>query len=609
MCRFCRARRHPQMSARSLVRRFLVRLRRPLVFVSYRRNDRAQQAELVARLLQQQLGKARVFFDTTDMSPGQPLRLSLALALRRARAMVVVVGPNWAADENRKRLEDEGDWVRSELTKALARSGGEVVVLYVDGARVLTRLDLPEPLHSLLDRLYVTAPPLTFNDTVVALGVKLEESVPRAWPRVVSASITGVLLAVSFGAYRVATSHPIPSMGGGVNIAIAGFSVEAGDAALGNEFAQRVAAALAGQSGDRAEVWGPDRVGHLVKGDGASQLRWVQERAKHLNADVVIYGAVRGGTKGDIGGVRVEPRAYIPPDQVSAAGEASGDFSLGKAMVLDPRNGAQQAEIARQLTERATPMTNVAIGIDALGGGDTDAAVKMFTTALDQSSFNAVSRSLILVLRGASFARAPITRTLDLSDKARADFEQALAEDPTDDRGRIGLAELAYRRSAADICGERAARTDVKVAELSSAGARYAEVLAHGTGPPGADLGAKAAFGLGRVLSCQVRGGLSNDLARSRQLLQGVLDEYTHGNARLAELAALAHVDLGLLIFQMDNDPRLSDREIRKGLEIPALLPSTRCLILRILVSVEKAYDSALAAKTDATFGSSESCT
>ena len=597
------------MSARALARRFFLRLRRPLVFVSYRRNDRAQQAELVARLLEEQLGTPRVFFDNTDMSPGQPLRLSLALALRRSQAMVVVVGPNWAAEENRKRLDDESDWVRNELTRALARPGGEVVVLYVDGARVLTQPDLPEPLHGLLDRLYVTAPPLTFNETVVALGVKLEQSVPRAWPRLVSASITGVLLAASFGAYRVATSHPIPSMGGGVNVAIAGFSVEAGEAALGNEFAQRVAASLAGQSADRAEVWGPDRVGHLVKSDGASQLRWVQERAKHLNADLVIYGAVRGGTKGDIGGVRVEPRVYIPPDQVSGAGEASGDFSLGKAILLDPRNGAQQAEIARHLTERATPMSNVAIGIDALGGGDTDAAVKVFTTALDQTSFNAVSRSLILVLRGASYARAPITRTVDLSDKARADFEQALAEDPTDDRGQVGLAELAYRRSAADVCGERAGRTDVNLAELASAGSRYAEVFAHGKGAPGADLGAKAAFGLGRVLSCQVRGGISNDLARSRQLLQGVIDEHSHGNVRLAELAALAHVDLGLLVFQMDNDPRGSDREIRKGLEIPALLPSTRCLILRILVSVEKAYDSALAAKTDTTFGSSGSCT
>jgi hypothetical protein len=168
---------------------------------------------------------------------------------------------------------------------------------------------------------------------------------------------------------------------------------------------------------------------------------------------------------------------------------------------------------------------------------------------------------------------------------------------------------LSYRRSAADICGERPGRTDAKVVELASAGARYAGVLARGEGPPGADLGAKAAFGLGRVLSCQVRGGLSNDLARSRQLLQGVIDEYTHGNSRVAELAALAHVDLGLLVFQMDKDPEGSDREIRKGLEIPALLPSTRCRILRILVSVEKAYDSTLAAKTDATFGSSGSCT
>jgi TIR domain len=597
------------MSARTLVRRLFLRLRRPLVFVSYRRNDRAQQAELVARLLQEQLGKPRVFFDTTDMSPGQPLRSSLALALRRSQAMIVVVGPNWAAEENRKRLDDESDWVRNELTKALARPGVEVVVLYIDGARVLTELDLPEPLHPLLDRLYVTAPPLTFNDTVTALGVKLEESVPRAWPRAVSASVAGVLLAASFGAYRVATSHPIPSMGGGVNVAIAGFSVEVGEAALGNEFAQRVAASLASQSGDRAEVWGPDRVGHLVKDDGASQLRWVQNRAKHLNADLVIYGAVRGGTKGDIGGVRVEPRVYIPPDQVSSVGEASGEFSLGKAMVLDPRNGAQQAEIARQLTERATPMSNVAIGIDALGGGDSDAAVKMFTAALAQTNFNAVSRSLILVLRGASYARAPITRTVDLSDQARADFEQALVEDPTDDRGQVGLAELAYRRSAADVCGERPGRTDVNVAELASAGARYSDVLAHGKGPPGADLGAKAAFGLGRVLSCQVRGRLSNDLARSRQLLQGIIDEYTHGNTRLAELAALAHVELGLLVFQMNLDPPGSDREIRKGLEIPALLPSTRCRILRILVSVEKAYDSTLAAKTEATFASSGSCT
>src|SRR6266498_1434132 len=103
-----------------------VSIERPktLAFVSYRRDDSRDWANLVADTLQRQFGRNAVFIDTDSIRVGQRWNKTIETALECSTVVIPIIGPKWLflqnPDDGRRRLDSESDWVRREIEHALA---------------------------------------------------------------------------------------------------------------------------------------------------------------------------------------------------------------------------------------------------------------------------------------------------------------------------------------------------------------------------------------------------------------------------------------------------------------------------------------------------------
>jgi len=126
-----------------------------LVFVSYRREDSAGYAGRLHESLERRLGEGEVFRDVDALQPGQDFVDAIADRLRACRACLVLIGRDWlnATDgSGRRRLEQDGDYVRLEIAAALARPDVAVIPVLVEGAAMPPAEALPESIRALARR-------------------------------------------------------------------------------------------------------------------------------------------------------------------------------------------------------------------------------------------------------------------------------------------------------------------------------------------------------------------------------------------------------------------------------------------------------------------------
>ena len=128
-------------------------MRRGQIFISYRRDDTAGYARALYDRLVQHFSPERVFMDVDAIEPGLPFDEAIQRALDRCEILLVVIGKRWleAPAGKAPRISDPGDFVRLEITAALARDI-RVIPLLLDGAPMPTAADLPEPLQALARR-------------------------------------------------------------------------------------------------------------------------------------------------------------------------------------------------------------------------------------------------------------------------------------------------------------------------------------------------------------------------------------------------------------------------------------------------------------------------
>lgn len=120
----------------------------PTVFLSYRRNDTEGEAGRLADALQHQLGQRFVFRDVVSISPGDQFDAVLETQLAAARVALVLIGPGWL-DELEKRLTEEGtDYHRVEVATAL-RERKRVIPVLLRGAKLPSSGALPQDLLTL----------------------------------------------------------------------------------------------------------------------------------------------------------------------------------------------------------------------------------------------------------------------------------------------------------------------------------------------------------------------------------------------------------------------------------------------------------------------------
>ena len=120
----------------------------PSAFLCYRRADEPFAAALIGTALIDRLGEHRVFLDTVSLGRGRAFEAKLIAAARSADVMLVVVGGAWDQDRNRERLDEDDDWVRTEILQA-ADAGRRIVLVLVE--RDPGPIDLPPALTFLYD--------------------------------------------------------------------------------------------------------------------------------------------------------------------------------------------------------------------------------------------------------------------------------------------------------------------------------------------------------------------------------------------------------------------------------------------------------------------------
>jgi TIR domain len=123
---------------------------RPGVFICYRRQDSAEAALRVYRLLSEALGDDRVFMDLT-IPAGEDFVEWIKKKIGAAGVVIPVIGPTWLAVDSttgRRRIDDPKDILRNEITGPLERGLAMLPVL-AGGAQMPGEDELPPDLARL----------------------------------------------------------------------------------------------------------------------------------------------------------------------------------------------------------------------------------------------------------------------------------------------------------------------------------------------------------------------------------------------------------------------------------------------------------------------------
>lgn len=127
----------------------------PATFISYRRDDAAGYAGRLHEALERRLGGDQIFRDIDTLEPGLDFVEAIDSRLRECRVFLALIGREWldARDrEGRRRLDQPHDYVRLEISAALARADVRVIPVLIEGATMPAPETLPEPLRPLARR-------------------------------------------------------------------------------------------------------------------------------------------------------------------------------------------------------------------------------------------------------------------------------------------------------------------------------------------------------------------------------------------------------------------------------------------------------------------------
>lgn len=123
-------------------------------FISYRRSDSAEFAELLYERLVAVFGEDDVFLDREKIDLGDAFEHVIDERVGSCEVLFAVVGPNWlkSTDERGlRRLDSPRDYVRHEIATALKQSK-RVIPLLIRGAHMPDAADLPEDLKEFAGR-------------------------------------------------------------------------------------------------------------------------------------------------------------------------------------------------------------------------------------------------------------------------------------------------------------------------------------------------------------------------------------------------------------------------------------------------------------------------
>jgi len=150
------------------------------IFLSYRRHDSQSATGRLSDRLAAHFGPARVFLDHESIAAGDDFAEAIRRAVGTSVVLLAIVGPDWltACDANgKRRLDDEGDFVRLEIESALL-GGVPVIPVLVGGALMPAEADLPPALAGLARRQAVVLSDAGWRGDVERLVTTLRDLLP-----------------------------------------------------------------------------------------------------------------------------------------------------------------------------------------------------------------------------------------------------------------------------------------------------------------------------------------------------------------------------------------------------------------------------------------------
>ncbi|KOU74473.1 hypothetical protein ADK57_07585 [Streptomyces sp. MMG1533] len=126
--------------------------------------------------LRNRFGVDAVFRDGRSIRPGSEYPHELLTQLRRSRAVLVVIGPGWAAAPGLRR---EDDWVRREITEAHACRIPIIPILGGANVAWLRKDELPSALSWLSEYQSLRYVPYDSSTDLVRIGDELALLIPE----------------------------------------------------------------------------------------------------------------------------------------------------------------------------------------------------------------------------------------------------------------------------------------------------------------------------------------------------------------------------------------------------------------------------------------------
>jgi hypothetical protein len=151
------------------------------IFINYRRDDAPGVAGRLFDYLSTKYPRGDLFMDVDTMQPGVDFVEQLDAQVAQCRVLLAIIGQHWLESVDhggQRRLDNDGDYVRVELSAALKRAIPVIPVL-VDGAVMPPEGRLSDDLKPLARRHAVELRHTHFNADAAAIVHTLERHVPR----------------------------------------------------------------------------------------------------------------------------------------------------------------------------------------------------------------------------------------------------------------------------------------------------------------------------------------------------------------------------------------------------------------------------------------------
>jgi len=177
------------------------------IFINYRRDDSSGMAFAIYERLVGSFSKQTVFMDVTGIKPGHDFVDEIFEQVTRCKVFLVIIGPNWLNakdDTGQRRIDDEKDFVRLEISAALKRQLFIIPIL-INGARMPSARELPSDLEALALRQGIEIDFARFSTDIDRLigtiteNMEIEQGGSRPWYARIPTTIAFLALLTGIG--------------------------------------------------------------------------------------------------------------------------------------------------------------------------------------------------------------------------------------------------------------------------------------------------------------------------------------------------------------------------------------------------------------------------